>query len=96
MAVVPPLTAETPGGEVLPGKDHPVSRCCASIRNLTQPGLHAGASGSCFLPAQQEGRSFLLGPGHLPEPAPCHRHTLMPAQGEGGMASLGDSVNLQC
>lgn len=65
------------GGKVLAGRDHPMSHCCVSIRNVTQPWLHTGAPGSCFLPAQQEGRSFLLWPGHLPEPAHCHRHTLI-------------------
>lgn len=34
------------GGKVLPGEDHPVSHCCASIRNLTQPWLLLGPA-SC-------------------------------------------------
>lgn len=44
------------------------------------PALVAPWCSWVLLPASTAGgRSFLLWPGHLPEPAHCHRHTLVPA-----------------
>lgn len=100
MATVQPLAEEIPelsaGGKILPGKDHPVCVSLLCFHHEFNPArLHAAALGPASCRHRREGRRLLLQPVHFPDPAHCHRHTQMPAQGEGGIASLSDSINLQ-
>lgn len=96
MARVPSLAEEIPwvaaGGKVCPGKGHPVGVWLLCFRHEFIPArLHVALLGA----APREGEVLLLQPAPLPAPDRSHRHTQMPAQGEGGVASLSDSINLQ-
>jgi len=46
-------------------------------------------------PVQTDLGGLLLLSVHVPDPSDCGRHALMPASGQGGIASASGSMNLQ-